>query len=117
MPGLLEASMPLHCLSSSASTGNTGAEPESPSFPRSFPPDISPTSAGSPQHGQRALPHFYFFWLVKENKVTQSSYSGESTASLPVSCKEQGTVLEGSHLLTTPLAKFAQQELPYPQGR
>ena len=28
---------------------------------------------------------------------------GESTMSLPVSRKEQGTVLEGSHLLKTPL--------------
>ena len=34
---------------------------------------------------------------------------GKSTTSLPVSRKERGTVLEGSHLLKTPLPSFSQQ--------
>ena len=56
--------------------------------------------------------YFYIFWggwgRVKEAKINWNSYSGrQSQASLLVSRKERGTVLEGSHLLQTPLPNLS----------
>ena len=49
-----------------------------------------------------ALVFFFFLSKMKSHPGTLI-VNGESTMSLPVSRKEGGTVLEGSHLLKTPL--------------
>ena len=59
-----------------------------------------------------------FFWLVKEEKVTRTSYSGRRIHHEPPCVKQgAGDCPGGSSPPTNPLAKFARQELPYPQGR
>ena len=59
-----------------------------------------------------------FFLLVEEEKVTRYSYSRRRIRREPP-CVTQGAGNrpEGIAPTKNPLAKFAQQELPYPRGR
>ena len=60
----------------------------------------------------------FIFWWVKEEKVTRNSHSGRRIHHEPP-CVTQGAGDRpgGISPPKNPLAKFAQQELPHPQGR